>query len=174
MKKTAIAAALVLLTLTAAACGQKTNGTGQTSGTAAAETASVPETAAPETVEPQTEKAGGQTSEAAELPKTPEDFANQLKLVVKSKDLDGLIALSSFPVYISSVETNNGVVESIEEFAELDPAGIFTEEFMDAVIAFDSQKITETKTGYVLGDGTPNISFKEQDGVFKITGLNVR
>lgn len=100
-------------------------------------------------------------------------FAEKVVSAVQERDLDALISLSSFPVYISSVETNNGVVESIEEFAELEPALIFTDGFVEAIASYDLKEIKKIKAGYVLGDGKPNVIFTDKDGAFVITDINI-
>lgn len=168
MKKTVIAATFILLALSATACGQKAAGNVQTTEAMTTEA---------ETTVGETAQEGEKESEAsdtADFSKKLTEFTVDLKLVVKSKDLDGLIAMSAFPVYISSVETNEGIVESVEEFGEIDPSSIFTEDFTDVIISYDLKKVTKTEAGYVIGEGTPNITFKEQDGTFKITGLNIK
>ncbi|MEF9939529.1 MAG: hypothetical protein RR768_05335 [Clostridium sp.] len=156
MKKYTLAVVAAITVLSIAGCGGK-------------ETKAPEQTTAAETTV--TEAASKKEDDAAATEAAL--FAGDVAVAVKTKDLDALIKMSAFPVYISSVKTNDGVVESVEEFGEVEPATIFTDPFVKAITSFDLSKLEKTKAGYVLGEGTPNVIFTEADGSFKITGINV-
>lgn len=102
------------------------------------------------------------------------DFAKTLMNAVKTKDLDALIQCSGFPVTISSVKTNGGVIEGVEEFGEVDPDTIFTDAFVKSITSFDLKRIVKGEGGFVVGDEKNSIVFDEKNGKFVITAINVK
>lgn len=102
------------------------------------------------------------------------DFAKTLMNAVKTKDLDALIQCSGFPVTISSVKTNGGVIEGVEEFGEVAPDTIFTDAFVKSIISFDLKRIVKGEGGFVVGDEKNSIVFDEKNGKFVITAINVK
>lgn len=101
-------------------------------------------------------------------------FAATLMKAVEAKDLDALIKCSGFPVTISSVKTNGGVIEGVEEFGEVDPELIFTEDFVKSITNFDLKRIVKGESGFVVGDEKNSIVFDEKDGTFAITAIHVK
>lgn len=121
----------------------------------------------------------GHTESGQELGETSDevsvgDFAKTLMNAVKTKDLDALIQCSGFPVTISSVKTNGGVIEGVEEFGEVAPDTIFTDAFVKSITSFDLKRIVKGEDGFVVGDEKNSIVFDEKNGKFVITAINVK
>lgn len=94
-------------------------------------------------------------------------FAEQIKRVMASKDMEALAELCAYPLAV-----NGEVVDSEEAFMEWNSDDIFTEERCAVIEAVDISTMEETMAGVIMGDATPNIIFKSIDGELKITGIN--
>ena len=115
-----------------------------------------------------------QSEVAAKLEKTDyKSYAKELVEIVKSKDMKGLADHIDFPVFISCVKTNGGMVDTKEDFMKLDPVEIFSDEMEAAIGKVDVDTLEPVMAGIVLGDGVPNIILGiTVDGELAITGMN--
>lgn len=119
------------------------------------------------------ESDAAESSEEAEVKETPQEFADLVADAVMNKDLKDLADMVTYPVYVASVKDNEGIVADKEAFLALDKDSLFTEEFSDAVTAFDTTTLEEVEAGYVMGSDGKNITFKADDnGKLGITGIN--
>ena len=176
-------AAASALALALTACG---GGTAEETTTAAQTTEaadeSAEETASEEAEDETAEETSEETEESADAESeaeaseiTAEDvtaFAEEAASAVMNEDIEELADLTAFPVYVASVTDNEGVVEDRETFVALGDS-LFTDAFVEAVTSADVSSLEETEAGYVIGDGTPNITFNVgEDGELAITGIN--
>ena len=99
------------------------------------------------------------------------EFAQKVQDVTAKKDLEGLAALTSFPVYVGLPGVY--VVESKEEFLSLGADKVFTEELMKSVEMAEIENFQPSKAGFsISGGGTANINFGVVNGVLAISGIN--
>lgn len=99
------------------------------------------------------------------------EFAEKVQAVTAEKDLEGLAALTSFPVYVGLPGV--GGVETKEDFLKLGADAVFTEELMQSVETADIDNLQPSKAGFPISDGgTANILFGVVDGVLAIRGIN--
>lgn len=103
-----------------------------------------------------------------------EAFAERIQEAVSDKDLEALADLTAFPVYVKMTDGSGREIGSKEEFLALTPADVFTDALVNAVATIDTASLEVLDAGVVLGDGTPNITFKvSPDGQkMGITGIN--
>lgn len=94
-------------------------------------------------------------------------FAEKIQSAVESKDMEALADLCSYPLAV-----NGEVVEDKDAFVGLGEDVIFTEERCAVIASVDISALEETMAGVVMGDATPNIIFKSEDGNLGITGIN--
>lgn len=103
--------------------------------------------------------------------KAAKEFAEKVQAVTAKKDLEGLAALTSFPVYVGLPGV--GAVETKEDFLKLSPDAVFTEELMKSVETADIDNFQPSKAGFPISNGgTANILFGVVDGVLAIRGIN--
>ena len=99
------------------------------------------------------------------------EFAMKIQDVTARKDLEGLAALTSFPVYVGLAEV--GGVETKDELLSLGADALFTEALMASVAMADIDNLQPSRAGFSLSDGgTANINFGVVNGVLAITGIN--
>ena len=99
------------------------------------------------------------------------EFAMKVQDVTAKKDLEGLAALTSFPVYVGLAEV--GGVETEDELLSLGADALFTEALMASVAMADIDNLQPSRAGFSLSDGgTANIIFGVVNGVLAITGIN--
>lgn len=99
------------------------------------------------------------------------EFANEVQKVTAKKDLEGLAALTSFPVYVGLPGV--GVVETKEDFLKLGADTIFTEELLISVANADIDHFEPSRAGFSISNGgKANINFGVRDGVLSINGIN--
>ena len=143
-----------VLAMTAAACGQ------------AAQT----QTAETETAAEGTE-AGYEDNFSVDSSAVIE-FGEKVKAAVSEADLEGLVALASYPVYVGL--DDGVVVNSAEELIALGAEKVITDELVEAVTGVEEAALTEpSEAGFVMTvEGKPNIIFGVVDGQLAITGIN--
>ena len=104
-------------------------------------------------------------------------FAADILFACRYKSMDSLANLAGFPLYVR-LDDGDLIAEDAEEFTALPDYEIFSEERVEAVLSADLYELTELDGGkYVLGsdEGTPNITFQEDDGRdsgFAVVGIN--
>ncbi len=202
MKKKSAIAAVGMMSLWLAACGQ-TGGTGnvqtepsavetvqETQGSEAAP--AVEETQAAQTEAPAEPSVPAQT-ETEEEPEAAssetqadgeyEDnfavdseaaaaFGTRIKEAVAAKDLEALADLTAYPVYVGFTDGSVSAA-SREEFVALGAERIFTPELVESVENADVNSLTPSMAGFVLSaDSKPNIIFGVVDGELAIQGIN--
>lgn len=202
MKKKSVIAAVGIISLWLAACGQ-TGGTGnvqtepsavetvqetQSSETApavgetqAAQTEGPAEPTVPaqtemeedsETSSSETRPAGGYEDNFAVDSEAAAAFGTRVKDAVAAQDLEALADLTAYPVYVGFTDGSVSV-ESREEFVELGAERIFTPELVESVENADVDSLTPSMAGFVLAaDSKPNIIFGVVDGELAIQGIN--
>ena len=94
-------------------------------------------------------------------------FAEKIKSAMADKDLEALADLCSYPLAV-----NGEVIEDKDAFLALDADTVFTEERCAVIAGVDDSALEETMAGVIMGDATPNIIFKSEDGNLGITGIN--
>ena len=202
MKKKSVIAAVGIMSLWLAACGQ-TGGTGsvqtepsvvesvqetQSSETApaveetqAAQTEGPAEPTVPaqtemeedsETSSSETQSAGGYEDNFAVDSEAAAAFGTRVKDAVAAQDLEALADLTAYPVYVGFTDGSVSV-ESREEFVELGAERIFTPELVESVENADVDSLSPSMAGFVLAaDSKPNIIFGVVDGELAIQGIN--
>ena len=99
-------------------------------------------------------------------------FAGQVVQAVTAKDMNALADLMHYPVYISFVKDNDGVVSDKDSFLALDPEMVFDSALVEAVQAADLEALEPSMAGVVIGDDTPNVIINSTDGTLGIVGMN--
>ncbi|RGY99852.1 hypothetical protein [Clostridium sp. AM58-1XD] len=177
-KRTYVIAAASALALALTACG---------GGNTKEETTTAVETTAESSAEDATDavsqestndssEAAEETTEAKKAEVTEDDiiaFVEEVEDAVMNKNMKSLAEMITYPVYVASVKENEGIVADKEAFLALDKNTLFAEAFVDAVTSFNASEIEESEAGYVIGNGTPNVTFNiGEDGALGITGIN--
>ena len=99
------------------------------------------------------------------------EFAMKIQDVTARKDLEGLAALTSFPVYVGLAEV--GGVETKDELLSLGADALFTEQLMESVAMADIDNLQPSRAGFSISNGgTANIIFGVVNGVLAISGIN--
>lgn len=188
MKKMRLIAAGLLAAICLTACGGQGN-------TEEAPDAAQEETAAPEETqetedseesqaeEVQPEETGSEETPAEETapggldnfdvdPEEAAAFAEEIKAAVSAQDLEALAELTAFPVYVGVTE--EGVVETREDFLELGADTVITPELMEAVEGADTDGLSASMAGFTLmTDGVKgSITFGVTKDGLAITGIN--
>lgn len=99
-------------------------------------------------------------------------FAGQIVQAVTAKDMNALADLMHYPVYISFVKDNDGVVSDKDSFLALDPEMVFDSALVEAVQAADLEALEPSMAGVVIGEDTPNVIINSSDGTLGIVGMN--
>ena len=103
--------------------------------------------------------------------KAAKEFAEKVKDVTAKKDLEGLAALTAFPVYVGLPGVD--VVETKEDFLKLGAEAVFTQELLESVEKADIDNFQSSMAGFSISDGgTSNINFGVVDKVLAINGIN--
>lgn len=99
-------------------------------------------------------------------------FARQIKEAVAEKDLEGLAALTAFPVYVGLPEA--GAVKTQEDFLALGADAIFTDDLVEGIAQAEETDLPPSMAGFTLSGefGSPNIIFGIRDGKLAISGIN--
>lgn len=185
MKNKMICALLTtVMVLSFAACGSQGNGTAASAeSTAASESqtvegsaeASGSESSATEANAGTTTETAGGTSYEDNFAVPTEDavaFAEKIQAAVADEDLEALADLANYPVYLALGD--GSVIESKEDLLALGADKIFTKEMKDSIANADLSDLSASMAGFTLystGDA-PNITFKVQNGVLGISGIN--
>ena len=99
-------------------------------------------------------------------------FAEEVVGAITSKDMNALAELMHYPVYISFVKENDGVVNDKESFLALDPEMVFDSALIEAVEAADLTTLEPSMAGVVIGEETPNVIINSSEGQLGIVGMN--
>lgn len=103
--------------------------------------------------------------------KAAKKFAEKVKDVTAKKDLEGLAALTAFPVYVGLPGVD--VVETKEDFLKLGAEAVFTQDLLESVEKADIDDFQPSMAGFSISDGRiANINFGVVDGVLAINGIN--
>ena len=86
--------------------------------------------------------------------------------------MEALADLLHYPVYVSALEENGGMVDDRETFLAQDPDVIFDEELIAAMEKVDVETLEPVMAGVVLGDETPNVIVNSMDGELGVMGIN--
>lgn len=102
---------------------------------------------------------------------TAKAFAQKVKDAVANKDLESFASLTAFPVYVGLPDMD--IVETKEDFLQLDAETIFTERLVESVANADIENFEASMAGFTIWDGEkPNINFGVVDGVLAVKGIN--
>lgn len=165
MKKRTLWLAAGILVLSISGCGQGT-----------AEEMKTPETVESRVeteAETETEASGEYYEDNFAVPqKAAASFARQIKEAVAEKDLEGLAALTAFPVYVGLPEA--GAVETQEDFLALGTDAVFTDALVEGIAQAEETDLPPSMAGFTLSgeSGSPNIIFGVRDGKLAISGIN--
>ena len=100
-------------------------------------------------------------------------LAKDVQNIIEDRDLEKLKKLVVYPCYVG---VGDGVtVDSEEEFMDLNPDAVFTDELIDAVKGADLDSLKMTEAGLAVGDksGKPNIIIGlGEDKRIGIVGIN--
>ena len=99
-------------------------------------------------------------------------FAEEVVGAITSKDMNALAELMHYPVYISFVKENEGVVNDKESFLALDPEMVFDSALIEAAEAADLTTLEPSMAGVVIGEDTPNVIINSSEGQLGIVGMN--
>ena len=101
-----------------------------------------------------------------------EAFAEKIKEAVAAQDLEALADLTSFPVYVGVSE--NGVVETREDFLALRADTVITPELQEAVEGTDVTALSASMAGFtMMTEGVSgSITFSMTADGLAITGIN--
>ena len=101
-----------------------------------------------------------------------EAFAEKIKEAVSAQDLEALADLTSFPVYVGVSE--NGVVETREDFLALGADTVITPELQEAVEGTDVTALSASMAGFtMMTEGVSgSITFSMTADGLAITGIN--
>ena len=101
-----------------------------------------------------------------------EAFAEKIKEAVAAQDLEALADLTSFPVYVGVSE--NGVVETREDFLALGADTVITPELQEAVEGTDVTALSASMAGFtMMTEGVSgSITFSMTADGLAITGIN--
>lgn len=99
-------------------------------------------------------------------------FAEEVVGAITSKDMKALAELMHYPVYISFVKENDGVVNDKESFLALDPEMVFDSALIEAAEAADLTTLEPSMAGVVIGEDTPNVIINSSEGQLGIVGMN--
>ena len=99
-------------------------------------------------------------------------FAEEVVGAITSKDMNALAELMHYPVYISFVKENEGVVNDKDSFLALDPEMVFDSALIEAVEAADLTTLEPSMAGVVIGEDTPNVIINSSEGQLGIVGMN--
>lgn len=103
-----------------------------------------------------------------------EEYAFALKIInaCKAMDLEALSDLSNFPVFLETGKHSDAINTS-GEFEAIDSEKIFTEALITRMANFNLFELQYTDAGFVMGVGTPSITFDVDDnGILGIIGIN--
>lgn len=170
MKKKLIAAIVLAAAMGLGGCG----GFGRTSGTGTTEAVETTQAETAQTTE-ETEKDTTLTADDKEkqLETEYKALAKDVQNIIDDRDLEKLKKLVVYPCYVG---VGDGVtVDSEEEFMDLNPDAVFTDELIDAVKGADLDSLKMTEAGLAVGDksGKPNIIIGPgEDKRIGIVGIN--
>lgn len=99
-------------------------------------------------------------------------FAEEVVGAITSKDMNALAELMHYPVYISFVKENDGVVNDKESFLALDPEMVFDSALIEAAEEADLTTLEPSMAGVVIGEETPNVIINSSEGQLGIVGMN--
>ncbi len=173
MKKKVIAAVVLASVMGLGGCG----GTDRTSGNGTTETVQTTEAQTAETTAEETKHAEDTTLSGEEEKKMLETeykaLAKGIQNIIEERDLEKLKEAVVYPCYVG---VGDGVtVDSEEEFMDLNPDEVFTDELIEAVKGADIDSLNVAKAGLVVGDpsGKPNITIGlGADNRVGIVGIN--
>ncbi len=103
-----------------------------------------------------------------------EEYAFAIKIInaVKTMDMKALSDLTNFPVFLDT-GNYNGVINTSGEFEAINNEKIFTEALVSRIVNYNLFDLAYTDAGFVMGSGTPNITFDvDDDGILGIIGIN--
>lgn len=103
-----------------------------------------------------------------------EEYAFAIKIInaVRAMDMKALSDLTNFPVFIDT-GNYNGPMNTSGEFEVIDNEKIFTEALVTRMVNYNLFDLTYTDAGFVMGNGTPSITFDaDDDGILGIIGIN--
>ena len=160
MKKKSVIAAVGMMSLWLAACGQA-GGTGNVQ----------TEPSVVETVQ-ETQASSGYEDNFAVDSEAAAAFGTQVKEAVAAQDLEALADLAAYPLYVGFTDGSVNVT-SREEFVALGAERVFTPELVESVGNADVNSLSPSMAGFALSsnDG-PNIIFSVVNGSLAIQGIN--
>ena len=103
-----------------------------------------------------------------------EEYAFALKIIdaCKAMDLEALSDLTNFPVFLETGQYS-GPINTSGEFEAIDNEKIFSEALLTRMANFNLFDLQYTDAGFVMGNGTPSITFDvDDDGILGIIGIN--
>lgn len=103
-----------------------------------------------------------------------EEYAFALKIIdaCKTMDMEALSDLCQFPVFLET-GTYSGAMNTSGEFEAIESEKIFTEALVTRMANYNLFDLTYTDAGFVMGNGTPCITFDTDDfGILGIIGIN--
>ena len=112
----------------------------------------------------------GETSDEEATLEAYRQAVQDIQYAVAEGSLKKLSSYIRFPLTIKSLDVT---VNSAKEFQDLDPSLIFTSTWVDAVVAYDANKIKSNTKSITLGDDTHSLVCRIKNDSVVITELHV-
>lgn len=103
-----------------------------------------------------------------------EEYSFAIKIInaVRNMDKDALIDLTNIPVFLDA-EGFRGAVKDVSTLRNMDSEKLFTEGLVERMGNYNLFDLEYTKSGFVMGNGSPSITFDvDDDGILGIIGIN--
>lgn len=107
----------------------------------------------------------------SDIPREAYEFAIIAVDAIKFMDQEGLANMLAYPAYLKPQDNIGVTAKDKEGFMAIEREKIFTDALME-LGDYNFFQMSHAKTGYIVGDGTPNFIFQESGGGFGITGIN--
>ena len=99
-------------------------------------------------------------------------FAQKIKKVVATADLEGFADLCGYPVYISLESGDGRELESRDDLIALGSDTLFTHKMKDTIAAVQESQLDSYGAGVMMGENGA-VVFNDVNGTMMITGINL-
>ena len=102
------------------------------------------------------------------------EFAISVIQTMQFMDQDTLGTMMTYPTYVSVGDIDDTIADA-DAFKALDRDTLFSQDLVVAISDYNLFNLESSEAGYVIGDGKPNVIFKEDTTNsfgFGITGIN--
>ena len=99
-------------------------------------------------------------------------FAQKIKKVVATADLEGFADLCGYPVYISPESGDGRELETRDDLIALGSETLFTQKMKDTIAAVQESQLDSYGAGVMMGENGA-VVFNDVNGTMMITGINL-